>query len=79
MRMILIESNSSQTFNLGDEAILSSNLNLLKKYNKYRITVISPLPKVTSTLHKVSISFREGYQKTKYCSSALKNTGREDK
>ena len=51
--MILIESNCSRTFNLGDEAILSCNLSLLKKYDRYEITVISPLPKVTSILHGV--------------------------
>ena len=51
--MILIESNCSRTSNLGDEAILSYNLKLLKNTKINEVIVISPLPKVTSTLHRV--------------------------
>lgn len=51
--MILIESNCSRTFNLGDEAILSYNLRLLEEAKVNEIIVISSLPKVTSIFHKV--------------------------
>jgi len=38
---------------LGDEAILSYNLELLRKAGEDDLVVISPLPEVTAKLHRV--------------------------
>jgi polysaccharide pyruvyl transferase WcaK-like protein len=51
--MILIESNCSRTFNLGDEAILSCNLEMFREASENDLVVISPLPEVTNRLHGV--------------------------
>ncbi len=51
---MLIESCCSRVFNLGDEAILSCNLQLLKREEKYDLVVLSPSPKKTSKVHNVS-------------------------
>jgi len=52
MRIVLVESTCSRTFNMGDEAILAANLALLKRHPEIRSIVLTPNPKATSLLHR---------------------------